>query len=104
MIDKWIVREAARRHLPVDLVERPKMGFPVSIWDRSSVRIDRLVDGMFADMFGLGRAELDSFAATASPEIVLRSLLVETWLRACVEREPQDKVEAFLADALVMAP
>lgn len=104
VIDKWIVREAARRHLPVELVERPKMGFPVSIWDRSSVRIGRLVDGMFADMFSLGRAELESFAATASPEIVLRSLLVETWLRACVEREPQDKVEAFLADALVMAP
>ncbi|MFB7723474.1 asparagine synthase (glutamine-hydrolyzing) [Nocardia sp. NPDC056100] len=37
---KWIVKELARKHLPVDLVDRPKVGFkvPLDEWFRGHLR------------------------------------------------------------------
>jgi asparagine synthase (glutamine-hydrolysing) len=101
VVDKWVVREAARRHLPVELVERPKMGFPVSIWNRTEVRVDQLYGGAFADLFGLRDDQLDAFAASAGSELLLRALLVETWMRVCVERQSIDDVQSYVESALV---
>ncbi len=40
MTSKWILREAMRRVLPAEILERPKVGFrlPVSLWFRGSLR------------------------------------------------------------------
>lgn len=37
---KWILREVLKNYLPIDLIERPKMGFglPLDIWLRTSLR------------------------------------------------------------------
>lgn len=37
---KWLVKEVARRHLPADLVDRPKVGFkvPLDTWFRDHLR------------------------------------------------------------------
>ncbi|MEM9514933.1 MAG: asparagine synthase (glutamine-hydrolyzing) [Actinomycetota bacterium] len=101
VVDKWLVRELARRWLPRDLVERPKLGFPVTIWDRRSVRMESLDDGYLASMFGFGRDELAALSESASPLMKFRCLLTEVWFRVNVERMPQSEVESFLGRALV---
>ncbi len=101
MVDKWVVRELARRWLPRELVERPKAGFPVTIWDRTEVRVDALTDGHFATMFSLGPRELDALAGVAGSKIAFRCLLTEVWLRTFVERASVADVETFLDKALV---
>jgi asparagine synthase (glutamine-hydrolysing) len=47
---KWVVRQVARRLLPADVVERPKVGFrvPLDVWFRTGLRDmarERLTDG-----------------------------------------------------------
>ncbi len=76
----------------------------MTIWDRTSVRMESLVDGHFASMFSLGRAELEAFSATASSMMKFRCLLTEVWFRTNVERLPQSDVESFLEGALLTGP
>lgn len=101
VVDKWVVRECARRWLPTDLVERPKLGFPVTIWDRANVRMDSLVDSHFAQMFSLGPAELEAIATNAGSKMAFRCLLTEIWLRTTVHRASPADVEAFVDKAIV---
>lgn len=37
---KWVVKEVARRHLPTEIVDRPKVGFavPLDAWFREGLR------------------------------------------------------------------
>jgi asparagine synthase (glutamine-hydrolysing) len=101
VVDKWVVREFARRWLPTELAERPKLGFPVTLWDRARVRTESLVDGHFAQMFSLGPTELDAIAANAGSKMAFRCLLTEIWLRTTVERASIADVEAFVDKAIV---
>ena len=46
---KWVLKEVARRYVPAEIVDRPKVGFkvPLDAWFRTSLRdsvFDRLTD------------------------------------------------------------
>jgi asparagine synthase (glutamine-hydrolysing) len=60
---KWILRNILYRHLPKELVERPKQGFaiPITEWLKTSLRNDLFElsnDRMFCSVFKLNQTEL----------------------------------------------
>jgi asparagine synthase (glutamine-hydrolysing) len=64
---KWVVKELARRHLPPEIVDRPKSGFvvPLHSWFRGDLRSesrDRLLAA-------------DSFVSEVMDRAVVRSML-----------------------------
>lgn len=52
-VDKWVVREAARRRLPERLVHKPKLGFPLYGLQHMRVRKGFFQNGFVADGIGM---------------------------------------------------
>ncbi len=38
-VTKWVLREFARQHLPTEIIQRPKQGFPVPVYDWLGTRL-----------------------------------------------------------------
>ena len=95
-IDKWAVRAFADRTLPSTLAQREKQGFPVRVWDRIAISSEAFQDGFVVDAFGLDSAARASLVDDASPQWLLRVLLVDTWGRLFVQGESVDAVSAHL--------
>jgi asparagine synthase (glutamine-hydrolysing) len=91
-VDKWAIRAHAEKTLPPRLARREKQGFPVRLWDRVTVSKEAFHDGFVVDAFGLAAAERGLLVETASPDWLLRVLLVDTWGRLFVRGEPVDAV------------
>ncbi len=92
---KWILRRAARRLLPAEILNRPKVGFrvPVNEWFRGPMRDylrDHLLDGRALARQLFARAPLEALVAEhldgeQNHEKLLWSLLnLEVWNRQCL--------------------
>jgi asparagine synthase (glutamine-hydrolysing) len=92
---KWVLKQVALRHLPAEIVQRPKLGFrvPLDAWFRSGLRdmcTDLLLgpDSRVADFLDPApiRALLTSHdAGRRNEEIRLWTLLsLEVWARECL--------------------
>ncbi|HVM05302.1 MAG TPA: asparagine synthase (glutamine-hydrolyzing) [Acidimicrobiales bacterium] len=97
VVDKWPVREVARRLLPADLAMREKQGFPVTIYDRIRIDPECLAGGFVADFFGLGGDALETLAAEATPLWMTRLMLLETWGRLFAAHDDVARTEEWLA-------
>lgn len=64
---KWVLKEVARRHLPAEIVDRPKVGFrvPLDVWFRGHLR-DLARDSLLAS---------DSFVGTVMDRRAVTELL-----------------------------
>lgn len=54
-VGKWLVKEAARRHVPASVIDRPKVGFrvPLDLWFRGGLRSIAYEQLMAADSLAL---------------------------------------------------
>jgi len=79
---KRIVKKAAEKMLPLDIVHAPKIGFGVShhVWRGTT---DLLQGGMVAEFFKWGSTEIKAITETLSrdPWVVFHILSIELWAR-----------------------
>jgi asparagine synthase (glutamine-hydrolysing) len=89
---KWVLRELARKLLPREIIERPKVGFkvPVSVWFRTDLRqylLDMLVgrDAKSIDYYrrpALDRVLQEHFEGRQNHEKLIWTMLsLELWHR-----------------------
>jgi asparagine synthase (glutamine-hydrolysing) len=96
---KHLLKAVARRHLPPEIVDRPKSGFgvPLALWLRTDLKVlleDTLLDGRMARR-GLFRMETverlvnDHLHGGKDRALMLWNLLVlEIWHREVLESRP----------------
>lgn len=81
VVDKWLVREAARRRMPEQLAARAKRGFPMRVHGRLAVSPSLLVDGFVSRHWRLDQRAVEEIFARSNPTWLLRLALVEVWGR-----------------------
>jgi asparagine synthase (glutamine-hydrolysing) len=89
---KWILRQVLYRHVPANLIERPKMGFgvPLGVWLRGPLRdwaetlLDerRLRDEGFFHPHQVRRAWSDCLRGRNNPQRLWPVLIFQSWLEA----------------------
>lgn len=92
---KWVVKEVARRHLPAEIVDRPKVGFrvPLDAWFRDDLR--HLAADLIYSPHSIASTRLDAslvrrivddhFTSRRSEELALWTLLsLELWNSSCI--------------------
>lgn len=79
IVDKWIVREMARRSVPQALSDRAKRGFPVSIYQRIEVSPEFFRSGFVADQYALDARAFEELLSQSSRLWVTRLMLLEVW-------------------------
>ncbi len=84
VVDKWVVREVARRLVPATLADRAKRGFPVSLDRRLRVDTTAFEGGVVVDAFSLDRRSLEALADAGPSTWATRLLLIDLWARLFV--------------------
>ncbi|MDH3627300.1 MAG: asparagine synthase (glutamine-hydrolyzing) [Acidobacteriota bacterium] len=81
LIDKWVIRSIADRHLPPELSRRRKLGFPTDALRR--MRVDALFyrESAIAEMFQLNRPAMSQLLEQESGSTRVSLLLLEIWAR-----------------------
>ena len=81
LVDKWIVRKAAEKYLPRELVNKKKNGFPM--FGHKFIRVnDRFfADGWIADSLGLKKNAQEFMIRTQDPYFVAKLASVEIFGR-----------------------
>jgi asparagine synthase (glutamine-hydrolysing) len=82
---KWVLKEALMRHLPVELVNRPKLGFgqPIFEWMATGGQLRPMVDGI--RQYDFVPSEVLA-SARAEPNWFLFSLLCyDSWFKTFIE-------------------
>lgn len=83
---KWVLKEVARKRLPADVVDRPKLGFkvPLEKWFRGGLR-----DMAFDSLTGPS-----SFVGSTFDQAAVNRLLRD---HSCGERNEQSRIWALLS-------
>ncbi len=92
VIDKWCIRQVAKRYLPDHLARRPKKGFPISVRQRLSVDRSFFHDSFIANYCGLSRRAVDHMIDTTPPDWTAQLMFVEVWARLFLLRHTRDEV------------
>ena len=105
VIDKWLVREIARRQgLPAHLVRRPKKGFPIPIERCIDVRPSLFHGGFVEDWYRLGRRELELHLNRVTPMWRARLMFLDVWGRMFFGGESSERVRAGLLGNVGVRP
>ncbi len=102
--DKWVVRAVADRYVPRHLSRRIKIGFWTTVFQRLDIAPAGLAGSPLCDVLRLGQAQLERSLAEAAPDLRLRLLLADVWLRVMVARESEDGIRARLRDHVTILP
>ncbi len=99
-VDKWIVREVAKRYLPKELHARPKRGFQVHAYHRTKIETDWLVRSAAMDVLGMDSREASFLLERAPRPLLLKLVQVEVWVRLFLQGESCANVQAVLRQHL----
>jgi asparagine synthase (glutamine-hydrolysing) len=95
---KALLRDVALRHIPEEIVRRPKVGFGFDVrgYIEPAARPEFLHAGRLAEMFGLEPAVMAEVAATAQSHGTLLLWTGEIWTRLFLEGASREQVEGAL--------
>ena len=96
--DKWVVRSVADRYIPKNLSQRIKIGFWTTVFQRLEISNRFFETSRLDDLLQLSKRQLRDLALEASPDLKLRLLHLDVWMRVCVEDEADEVSIARLND------
>jgi len=96
VVDKWAVRQLARRLVPAALANRAKQGFPVSLERRLRIDAAAFHGGPAADIFSLDRRSIESLVRSGPSTWATRLLLIDLWARLFAVGCPVDECRTHL--------
>lgn len=102
--DKWVVRAVADRYVPKHLSQRIKIGFWTTVFQRLRIAPAYYTGSPLCDVLKLSQPQLDRAFADATPDLRLRLLLSDVWLRCVIGDEAEDTAVARLRDHVTILP
>ncbi len=96
---KGILRDVARRLLPLSIAHRPKiygMDFEAGSWIEQSARPEFLRDGILRDVLGLPREQFEPVVDGAIDRLRLRLWSAEVWARSVFAGHSSTQIEQAL--------
>jgi asparagine synthase (glutamine-hydrolysing) len=96
---KGILRDVARRLLPVRVAHRPKvygMDYDAGAWILAEADTGFLLHGMLADVTGIAGNDLLRFATESPGALPVRVWSAEIWCRSVLASESADAIAATL--------
>jgi asparagine synthetase B (glutamine-hydrolysing) len=96
---KGILRDVARRLLPLPIAHRPKiygMDFEAGSWIEQSARPEFLRDGILRDVLGLPREQFEPVVESAIDRLRLRLWSAEVWARSVFAGHSSPQIEHAL--------
>lgn len=100
--DKWVVRAVADRYIPKQLSQRIKVGFWTTVFQRLEISDQFIETSALGDLLKLSRRQLRDLADEAEPDLKLRLLHLDVWMRVCVQDESDDISLARLNDLVII--
>ncbi|HET9059060.1 MAG TPA: asparagine synthase (glutamine-hydrolyzing) [Acidimicrobiales bacterium] len=97
--NKGILRDVARRHLPLSIAYRRKirgMIFDAGEWVEAGANPAFLSEGLFRDLFAIPAPTFQELVATASSTQRMRLWSTEVWCRSVFAGEPAPTIEKEL--------
>jgi len=91
---KWVLRKVAERHIPSDLANRRKRGFPTSFFERMNVSAEYFVNSWVAETFALDSKKIQFLVSDGSRAFQNRLLLLDAWVRLHVLDNSVSEVRA----------
>lgn len=100
--DKWVVRAVADRYIPKNLSQRIKVGFWTTVFQRLDISNAFIETSALGDLLKLSKRQLGDLADEAEPDLKLRLMHLDVWMRVCVEGESDDISIARLNDLVTI--
>jgi asparagine synthase (glutamine-hydrolysing) len=94
--EKWILRQVARRYLPIRMAYRKKVPFPANAYKRMRVAPEWFGGSFISDHFRLSRPRLAYLLEHASPALRMRLFQVDVWGRLFIGGQSADELGAIL--------
>ncbi len=101
---KWVAREVANRHIPHTLSRRIGNGLGATVFQRLEIRANYFRNGQLQDLFSLTLAQMEETIRGADPDLKLRLLLTEVWLRCRLDHQDEAREIARLRDHVSILP
>ncbi len=102
--DKWVVRAVADRYVPKHLSQRIKIGFWTTVFQRLKIAPAYLAGSPLGDVLKLSQRQLQDAFDDAGPDLRLRLLLSDVWLRTVIGDEAEEAATARLRDHVTILP
>ncbi len=96
--DKWVVRAVADRYVPKQLSQRIKIGFWTTVFQRLEFSTAYNAGSPLRDVLKLSQVQLDRAFEDAGPDLRLRLMLTDVWLRTVIGDESEEKSVSRLRD------
>lgn len=88
--DKWVVRAVAGRYIPKKLSQRIKVAFWTTVFQRLDISTEFIETSRLNDLLKLSKRQLRDLAQEATPDLKLRLLHLDVWMRVCILNESDD--------------
>ena len=96
MVDKYVIRKLASRHLPERLTARPTRAFPIHGLETVRVAADFFAGGFWQDLLGLTDAHLGYMTENTPPGLLAKIAAVGVWGRLFCRNESVESVHDWL--------
>lgn len=94
LVDKWIVRKLAEKHLPKQIVYKKKFGFGMLGHKFMHVKSDFFRGGWVSESYGLDLKTIDYLTETQNPYFIAKLVSVEIFGRIFEGKENFDRISA----------
>lgn len=98
MIDKWIVREVAKRYLPSEIFQKPKVGFPIQGHMEMKFDINFFKEGFWIKYLDFDELSLKIMLQKTDKYLISKLASVEIWGRLFILNQSIEHVNKIVVD------